>query len=237
MKITTHQQIVSVIERMGYEARIHEGAVIVKIGSSTTPFIAVITTSEQNLTITCQLCKFDQIPEDNQAAFFYAALNKNTEINPFAFAILSTESDNAEEDLVVLTDRLPLGDLSPEELMSAMEALEGALINGRAVLQLGFAGVEFDDEDDDLLDAMDAMNPQYIVDDIVDMDPMELELLAEGVRVGSNAAMNAMETIGNAVIDTAESIGDGVLKVGGGIAEGISDIASGIGDAAGSTFD
>ncbi|MEE9263180.1 MAG: hypothetical protein V3V11_01885, partial [Vicinamibacteria bacterium] len=81
------------------------------------------------------------IPEDNISTFAVAALDANSRISPFAFATL-TASDNPELDEpqqwpVVLTDSIPLGDLSPGELEAAMNSLWSALAESRDVLEAG----------------------------------------------------------------------------------------------------
>ena len=141
--ITNLTQVAEVLESAGYEAICDDDAVHTKVGGLQNPFTAVLTINlDRNvLVITCQLAKLGDFPEDNISTFAVAALDANSRISPFAFATL-TASDNPELDEpeqwpVVLTDSLPLGDLSGEELESAMNSLWSALAETRDVLEAG----------------------------------------------------------------------------------------------------
>ena len=136
-------QVAEALESAGYEAICHDGAVHTKVGGMQKPFTAVLTiNADRNaLVITCQLARLGDIPEDNISTFAVAALDANSRISPFAFATL-TASDNPELDEpqqwpVVLTDSIPLGDLSPGELEAAMDSLWSALAESRDVLEAG----------------------------------------------------------------------------------------------------
>jgi hypothetical protein len=144
--ITNLTQVAEALESVGYEAICHDDAVHTKVGGTQNPFTAVLTiNADRNvLVITCQLAKLGDIPEENISTFAVAALDANSRISPFAFATL-TASDNPDLDEpqqwpVVLTDSLPLGDLSGGELEAAMDSLWSALAEGRDVLQAGFTG-------------------------------------------------------------------------------------------------
>lgn len=135
------------LESFGYEVDLQDEAVFTKVGGEQNPFTVLLTIDKARnaLVITCQLTKLGDIAEDNVPAFAVAALDANSRISPFAFATL-TASDNPDLDEpeqwpVVLTDSVPLGDLSSEELQSAMESLWSALAESRSVLRIGL-GVE-----------------------------------------------------------------------------------------------
>ena len=141
--ITNLTQVAEALELAGYEAACHEDAVYTKVGGTQSPFTAVLTINlDRNaLVITCQLAKLGDVPEENISAFAVAALDANSRISPFAFATL-TASDNPELDQpqqwpVVLTDSIPLGDLSGGELEAAMNSLWSALAESRDVLEAG----------------------------------------------------------------------------------------------------
>ena len=73
--------------------------------------------------------------------FCVACLDINTQIRPYAFATI-TASDNPDLDdpdswPIVLTDSLPIGDLSDEELTTSIDSLWSALVAGAEVLRIG----------------------------------------------------------------------------------------------------
>jgi hypothetical protein len=125
---------------LGYEATLSPNCVVVKVGGLSKPFPAVITHNQMNrhFQFTCQLTKLGLIPEDKLAAFALAALDANSRIAPFAYALL-TDSDDPKKDKpedwqVVLTHSIPLGDFSRSELASAMESLLTALVDSGNVM-------------------------------------------------------------------------------------------------------
>ena len=72
--------------------------------------------------------------EDSEAAI--ALLVMNSKINPYAFAIHSDEEGEIDEDTsVVLTDRIPIGDLSEEEILHSINALLVALEMSKPILR------------------------------------------------------------------------------------------------------
>ena len=145
VNIANLTQVAAALESAGYEAICQDNAVYTKVGGMRNPFTAVLTINvDRNaLVITCQLAKLGDVPEEKVSSFAVAALDANSRISPFAFATL-TASDNPELDQpeqwpVVLTDSIPLGDLSPGELEVAMDSLWSALAESRDVLEAGLA--------------------------------------------------------------------------------------------------
>ncbi len=142
-KIESLTQVADVLLDQGYEAELNPDAVFVKIGGSEAPFTAVVTTGDdgKSLSITCQLAKLGDFPEGNTPNFMLAALDANTAIRPYAFAIISDSDDEnldePEDWPVVLTDSLTLGDLCAEELMASVDNLWSALAASRPVLEIG----------------------------------------------------------------------------------------------------
>jgi hypothetical protein len=138
MKIENVEQVRQVLEEEGYEALVTDGSVITKIGD-TNGIPAVFTISNDFLKINCQVATLGDIPEDNLTNCALFALSANTVINPFAFALIDATDDptldNPEDFKVILTDKVPVGDLSREELVSALNSLWSAVAESRRVLQ------------------------------------------------------------------------------------------------------
>jgi len=131
--ILSLEQIEEVLESAGYETLRDENGVVMKIGGKSAPFTAVFTIDEgQNqIIINCQIARMGDIKEEEMPHVLFALLDYNTMIRPYAFAVISATEDpdlDEEEDWpIVLTDSLPLGDLSSEELITAVESLWSAL--------------------------------------------------------------------------------------------------------------
>jgi len=126
----------NMLEELAYESVLNENSIVVKIGGKVP---AVLTVNAKNqLDITCQLATLGEIGEERAAEFAFGALDANTRIKPYAFALISGEDDasleNQEDWPVVLTDTVPLGDLSKEELDSAVTSLRAALLASREVV-------------------------------------------------------------------------------------------------------
>lgn len=141
MKIETLVDVHAQLTDLGYEADLHPDAVFSKVGQ----FPVVLTINmKSELVINCQLATLGQIQEDKLTEFAFAALDANSRLSPFALCLI-TEADTpelAEEDFpIVLLDNIPLGDFSKDELRKAFEALHGALINSRNVLEVGMPAV------------------------------------------------------------------------------------------------
>ena len=135
--------IAEVLTTNGYELEAGDDAVRLKVGGMDTPFVAVITTNEENseLAISCQLAKWGDVDEGRLLEFAVACLDANTRIRPFAFATITAsdhpELDDPDEWPVVITNSVPLGDLSPAELQTAMDSLWSALASSRDVIRTG----------------------------------------------------------------------------------------------------
>lgn len=145
-KIETLEQVAEVLESQGYKVRlVPSEAVMIDIGGAKHPFPAVITQSadEGQFVITCQLAVLGDLAEGQTTQFMLAALDANTAIRPYAFAIIS-DTDNPEledEDQwpIVLTSSVPVGDLSDGELCVAIDDLWCALAAAAPVLKLGIS--------------------------------------------------------------------------------------------------
>lgn len=144
-KIGTLAEVTDALEALGYEAETQGGSIFVKIGGSKNPFTAVVIINKKNeLVITCQLATLGAFKDEAIPRVAMAALDANTRIRPYAYGIITDadtpELQNEEEWVLVLTDSIPLGDLSTGELAAAMNSLLEALISSRDVLEVGLAG-------------------------------------------------------------------------------------------------
>ncbi len=141
--VNTLENAVDALVENGFDAKRQDGFVSVNIGGPDRPFTAVLRFSgdTRQLLINCQLGVIGDFAEDQLAALALAALDMNTFIQPYAFAIISdtddTELDDETQWPLVLTDSMPVGDLSTEELVANMDTLIQALISSRSVLEIG----------------------------------------------------------------------------------------------------
>lgn len=137
--IKSVEELAEVLEANGYEAMVNGNAVFTKVGGSSTPYTAVIEYNSDNISISCELARLGEFEEEQLPQVFAAALSANTVIDPFAFAIIDETDDDsitsAEEYSLILTDSMPISDLSPEELIYAMEKLWAALTESARVLR------------------------------------------------------------------------------------------------------
>jgi hypothetical protein len=145
-KIETLEQVAEVLVAQGYAPRLEDGqAVMLDVGGTHQPFAAVITKDDASaeLVITCQLAELGDIDEERSAQFMLGALDANTAIRPYAFAVISDTDDaafaEAEKWPIVLTSSVPIGDLSEGELCVALDGLWNALSAAGPVLKLGLS--------------------------------------------------------------------------------------------------
>lgn len=144
--IKTLDQVAEELEVQGYKIRlIPDEAVMMDVGGAENPFIAVITLDAvaNQFVVTCQLAELGDLDEELSAQFMLAALDANTMVRPYAFAVISDSDDAAldaaEKWPIVLTNSLPIGDLSSGELNTAMDQLWQALTASGPVLKLGLS--------------------------------------------------------------------------------------------------
>lgn len=146
MSIQTLEQVAEVLELQGYNVRcLPEEAVMLDVGGAEKPFAAVITKSEDGakFVVTCQLAELGDIDEALSGQFMLAALDANTQLCPYALAIISDadqpELENEDKWPIVLTSSMPIGDLSSEELTVSIDELWQALTIAGPVLKLGIS--------------------------------------------------------------------------------------------------
>lgn len=135
--------IAEVLNVRGYKITMAEDSILFAIGGNEHPFTGVITMTEKEVIITCQIAKAGDIEEDNSVNFFAACAAINARIRPYAVAMI-TDSNHPDEDEshewpIVLTDSLPVGDLSEDELVSSINSLWSALSETSKVLAIGVA--------------------------------------------------------------------------------------------------
>lgn len=139
-KINTLAKAYAELIKLGFDASVQEDSVAVKVGGTEHPFAAVITHNQStaHFQITCLVAKLGEIGNRHLTRFAIAALDANSRITPFAYALLTDSDDPSLDDErtwpIVLTHAIPLGDLSTQELESAMRSLVAALIDSRNVL-------------------------------------------------------------------------------------------------------
>jgi hypothetical protein len=138
--ILTLSDVRETLALLGYQATLNENSVVVRVGGLKKPFPAVITHNKltNHFQISCMVTKLGSMPEEKIPAFALAALDANSRIAPFAYALL-TDSDDPKKDKpeewqVVLMHSVPIGDFSRGELESAMKSLLTALVDSKNVM-------------------------------------------------------------------------------------------------------
>ena len=139
--LNTLPDIEKELGKLAYECDLIDNAIVTNIGA----FTVVLTIDDDGfLNITCQVMELGQVQGEKLTEFAFAALDANSRISPYAFSLITVADDPDLTDeadyLVVLTDKIPLGDLSGCELRSAMQSLQTALLGTRDVLEAGGVG-------------------------------------------------------------------------------------------------
>lgn len=136
------------LEQRGFDLTQTEHAVIANVGGFQTVFTIddVDGDGDADIRISCQLLTLNQIPESRIPAFAIAALDLNTRILPYSVATLTATDDpsltDSSESPVILTDSLPIGDISEDEFQSAIDSLLIAILSTRELLTIGLGEVE-----------------------------------------------------------------------------------------------
>jgi hypothetical protein len=132
--ISSLEQIEEILESAGYETIRTKDGVIMKIGGKSVPFTSVFTIDEEQnqVIINCQIAMMGDIKEEEMPNVLFTLLDYNTMVRPYAFAVISATEDPGLDDEekwpIVLTDSLPLGDLSSDEIIASVESLWSALL-------------------------------------------------------------------------------------------------------------
>lgn len=139
--LNTLPEIEEELSKLAYECDLIDHAIVTNIGA----FAVALTIDEDgSLTISCQVMNLGQVQEEKLTEFAFAALDANSRISPYAFSLITLADDPDLTDeadyLVVLTDKIPLSDLSECELRSSMQSLQTAILGSRDVLIAGGVG-------------------------------------------------------------------------------------------------
>lgn len=131
----------TVVEELGFGIdQTSDISFVVKLGVKDHPLLAIITVLDGELSIDCKLATLGEIGEDRISEFCLAALDLNSRIRPYAFALISDSDDpslgDPSEWPVVLTNSVPIGDLSTGELEKALRSLISAALASRDLLKL-----------------------------------------------------------------------------------------------------
>lgn len=131
MSINTIAEVAETLEKLGYEVKLSDSAVMTKVGGADMPFPTVITRNDADgLVITCRLALLKDVKELDK--FMITALDANTRTLPYAIGLLTgsdnPELDNEEEWPVVLINSLSMADLSEAEVEDAMDSLLHAIL-------------------------------------------------------------------------------------------------------------
>lgn len=134
--INSLADLVPALRELGYRARPTDEGVLVGItqvedDGSSRDFLMMVTEENGNLEFNCQLCTIGELQENHDenslAALSWVFLALNTEIQPWGVGLINPDGELDETDTVVLTDSVPLGDFSRDELEKAMVTLERSL--------------------------------------------------------------------------------------------------------------
>jgi len=144
MHINNPALLEQLLENHGYLPKVSGDTVFVPIGATKSPYTAAFTFSKNDqLQITCQLARLGDFSEDKLPQVSLAALDANTQISPYAFAVIGASEGDVDIHTcpLVLIDTLPTGDLSAEEVLFSLDKLLEALTFSTSILKLGLAPV------------------------------------------------------------------------------------------------
>lgn len=139
----------TILSAKGYKPVRNDDAVHVPVGSEDKPFPCVIIMDDTSLIIHCKVTTWgnikDKVDAQMREDFFLGLLDLNSQTLPYAFAILSDLDGEEEDDRdnwpLVLTDSMPVGDISEEELLDSMRKLQAALMTAKDLFNVAFMGV------------------------------------------------------------------------------------------------
>ena len=142
MSIHTPALLEKFLENHGFAPRVTGYSVVIPVGEAAqTHWVAFTFRKDDQLSITCQLAVLGDFAPDSLARLSLAALDANTQIAPYAFALIGASEAEVELELcpLVLTDTIPTSDLSKAEMSYAIEKLFEAIEHSREVLKFGHA--------------------------------------------------------------------------------------------------
>lgn len=137
--ISTLADVQQALQELGYHAKLTDEGVMTGVslaeenGGPSRDFLMLITEENDSLEMNCQICTIADLEKDHDesdlSALAWVFLALNAEVQPWAIALINPDGELDSTDAVVLTDSVPLGDFSTEELESAMTSLLRALAN------------------------------------------------------------------------------------------------------------
>ena len=110
MSIDSPSSLAQVLEKHGYAPKVTGDSLFIPIGGTSAPYTAAFTFRTAGLMqITCQLALLGDFPEAGLTHLGIAALDANTQISPYAFAIIGAAEGDADprHSPLVLIDTLP----------------------------------------------------------------------------------------------------------------------------------
>jgi hypothetical protein len=140
--IKTLADVEKVLAEHGYKPTLNEGSVSVPVGSEEKPFPCLILMDETNLTVLCEIDTYgnmmSRVADEDREDFHLAMLDLNSQMNSYAFTILSNIDDpDAGDDKdkwpVALVNSIPVGDICEDELLVGMTALQSALLTASSL--------------------------------------------------------------------------------------------------------
>jgi len=133
-KISTIAQIAAVLANSGFKAKDGGNFVSVQLGSAANPVNAIINLSDKNMYVACELAKVSdlRVKQFNQA--MCAMIIGNTSVLPYAFTI-HAEGKKLEKSPITLINSVPMGDLSEQELIAAVDSLQVAVNTGAEIIK------------------------------------------------------------------------------------------------------
>src|SRR5258708_29881688 len=97
MPLTTPSLLAPVLEKHGYAPKVAGDSVFVPIGGSAVPYTAAFTFDQKgHVQITCQLAVLGDFAEDSLGQVSLAALDGNTQISPYAFAVIGASEGEVD---------------------------------------------------------------------------------------------------------------------------------------------
>lgn len=125
------QDISEVLEQNGYDVANDDYTLSVNINN----FDAMLTNDEDDLKLMCRICEVGKFTEEQLAQVLFMALESNIAINPFAFAVLESGSEEVEDHLFVITDKVVQESVTKDSLIDWMEALRVATCQAYKIIK------------------------------------------------------------------------------------------------------
>jgi hypothetical protein len=142
MSIANPAALSDLLVKHGYTPKVDGQSVFIPMGSTAAPYTASFRFDDKgHLQITCQLAVVGDFPEANLGKLALAALDANTQISPYAFAVIGASQGEVDIHLspLVLIDTLLTSDLCEEEVIYSVDRLLQAITSSASILKLGLA--------------------------------------------------------------------------------------------------